>query len=493
ITGYVNAHVQATRQGSDSDDANDVSQKFVAVLGHYFEPVIFADGELENCYYYYRPPFKKSSNPSIDVHEYVADIPGGFLETFSCAEDPLFIRLECILRKPAKPIPKTENTSQNNIGSGVEKIEFDKFVQFPTSGLPTSYSRTIDGRLYDFSPESIGTDASPVESSDGTTATLRLICLTLPQLHKEVNNSRSAEHKNDSNGTSTNSNKFLYECLTENKKEALNETRNRIDWLTKEEIMHMLLKSQSVDRSVLSFVQTQLRNKNPFVDFPTKFNVPLSFVRRKHGKHGHELFLEALSKADMRPFTLNQVEDCFYISEDDEIGEPLVSTDGRCETSPVFGTAPDDGLGISIGIPDEDDDMQDLDSKPVKRNVVHKQLFWLLFIPQETSIQMYFYSQAVSQVKLFNIIKHVRNCIIQASERVNRIILLTDLNNTHNCSKYLVRPDPDDSSDSESSSEDNDLSSEDNYLVDVLSKTQNDDGQNNVSKKFKVGQFECPL
>ncbi|CAG8752773.1 2302_t:CDS:2, partial [Racocetra fulgida] len=277
------------------------------------------------------------------------------------------------------------------------------------------------------------------------------------------------------------------------KKEALNETQSRIDWLTKEEIMHMLLKSQSVDRSVLSFVQTQLRNKNPFVDFPTTFNVPLSFVRRKHGKHGHELFLEALSKADMRPFTLNQVEDCFYISEDDEIGEPLVSTDGRCETSPVFGTAPDDGLGISIGFPDEDDDMQDLDSKPVKRNVVHKQLFWLLFIPQETSIQMYFYSQAVSQVKRSNIIKHVRNCIIQASERVNRIILLTDLNNTHNCSKYLVRPDPDDSSDSESSPEDNDLSSEDNYLVDVLSKTQNDDGQNNVSKKFKVGQFECPL
>ncbi|CAG8453507.1 6017_t:CDS:10 [Cetraspora pellucida] len=505
ITGYVNAHVQASRQGSDSDDANDISQKFVAVLGHYFEPVAFADGELENCYYYYRPPFKKSSNPSIDAHEYIADIPEGFLETFSCAEDPLFIRLECILRKPAKPIPKTENINSNHIGSDVDKIESDKFVQFPTSSLPTSYSRIIDEKLYDFSPESIGTDASPVESSDGTTATLRLICLTLPQFHKEVNDSRSTENKNDYSQTSTNSSKILYECLTEDKKEALNETQSRIDWLTKEEIMHMLLKSQSVDRSVLSFVQTQLRNKNPFVNFPTTFNVPLSFVRRKHGKHGHELFLEALSKADMRPFTLNQVEDCFYISEDDEIGEPLVSTDGRCEASPVFGTATDDGeiaedqsISQVPALDDYQDDGEDeiasgLGISIVKRNIVHKQLFWLLFIPQETSIQMYFYSQAVSQVKLSNIIKHVRNCIIQASERVNRIILLTDLNNTHNCSKYLVRPDPDDSSDSESSPEDNDLSSEDNCLVDVLSKTQNDDGQHNVSKKFKVGQFECPL
>ncbi|CAG8576020.1 1189_t:CDS:10 [Gigaspora margarita] len=525
ITGYVNVHVQASRQDSDSEDANDIYQKFVAVLGHYFEPITFADCESENSYYYYRPPFKKSSNSSVDAHDYVTDIPGSFLETFNCAENPLFIRLECIFKKPTKTIPKTENTNPNQIGSDAEKIEPDKFVQFPISSLPTSYSYTIDGKLYDFSPESIGTDTSPVESSDDTTATLRLICLTLPQFH-EVNNAHSTEHKNDFNQTSTNSNKFLYECLSDDKKEALNETQSRIDWLTKEEIMHMLLKSQSVDRSVLSFIQTQLRNKNPFVDFPTTFDIPLSFVRRKHGKPGHELFLESLSKADMRPFTLNKVEDCFYISEDDEIEESLVSTDSRCEASPAFGAPgdgeiteeqivsqvpafddyPDDGddellfsgLGIRSGISDisdisEDDDIPDLTSKSIKRNVVHKQLFWLLFIPQETSIQMYFYSQAVPARKRSEIIKHLRNCIIKVSERVNRIILLTDLNHTHNCSKYLVPPNPDDSSDSESSSEDNDLSTVDNYLVDVLSKTQDDDGQLNVSKKFKVGQFECPL
>ncbi|CAG8534715.1 5243_t:CDS:10, partial [Dentiscutata heterogama] len=519
ITGYVNVHVQASRQDSDCEDANDIYQKFVAVLGYYFEPVTFADCESENSYYYYRPPFKKSSNSSADTHDYVTDIPGSFLETFTCAENPLFIRLECIFRKPTKTIPKTEDTNLNHIGPDAGKTEPDKFVQFPISILPTSYSCVIDGISCDFSPESIGTDVSPVESSDGTKATLRLICLTLPQFH-EANNSRSTEHKNDLGQTSTNSNKFLYECLSDDKKEALNETQSRIDWLTKEEIMHMLLKSQSVDRSLLSFIQTQLRNKNPFVDFPTTFNIPLSFVRRKHGKPGHELFLEALSKADMKPFTLNKVEDCFYISEDDEIGESLVSTDSRCEASPIFGTALDDGeiteqlvpqvpvfddypddgddglgsgLGISIGIPEEDDDTPDLALKSIKRNVIHKQLFWLLFIPQETSIQMYFYSQAISAKKRSDIIKHVRSCVIQVSERVNRIILLTDLNHTHNCSKYLVPPNPDDSSDSESSSEDNDLSTGDNYLVDVLSKTQDDDGQLNVSKKFKVGQFECPL
>jgi hypothetical protein len=66
------------------------------------------------------------------------------------------------------------------------KPEGSSFVKFPVSSLPTSYSCTVDGKFYDFSPESIGTKTSPVESSDGTTATLHLICLTLPKVDNKI-------------------------------------------------------------------------------------------------------------------------------------------------------------------------------------------------------------------------------------------------------------------------------------------------------------------
>jgi len=252
------------------------------------------------------------------------------------------------------------------------------------------------------------------------------------------------------------------DSLTVDKKEALLETRDRIDWLLKEEIMHGLLRSQPVEKSVLSFIQKQLKPKNPFVDFPTTFSVPLSFVRRKQGQ---DRFLEEFSKADMSPFSLNQVEDCFYISEDEEKGESLVAADNNGATSLMFeldnfgdneqfnaqeeayddeddddytddGDALCQGLGISIYTLDEDDtvpDNSDQTVKSIKRNVVHKQLFWLLLIPQENSIQMYFYSKAVSAIERSNIIRHVRSCIIQISERVNKLILLDELYETRRC------------------------------------------------------------
>jgi hypothetical protein len=186
-----------------SDDENDVYQKFVSILGYYFEPTNFSGDETQNIYYYYRPNFKKPNNLSIDTHENASDIVGSFLDIFNYAENPLFLRLECTFRKPTfgKPIPTDvfEDIDYTHKGYGPEEStstgvlediyhtpKGSSFVRFPVSSLPTSYSCTVDNKFYDFSPESIGTKASPVESSDGTTATLHLICLTLPRANKEV-------------------------------------------------------------------------------------------------------------------------------------------------------------------------------------------------------------------------------------------------------------------------------------------------------------------
>ena len=145
---------------------------------------------MQNLYYYYRPNFKKPNNLSIDTHENAADISGIFLDIFNYAENPLFLRLECTFRKPTV-LEDIDYAHRNSTGvfediDHMHRPKESNFVRFPVSSLPTSYSCTLDDKFYDFSPESIGTKASPVESSDGTTATLHLICLTLPRVDNEV-------------------------------------------------------------------------------------------------------------------------------------------------------------------------------------------------------------------------------------------------------------------------------------------------------------------
>jgi hypothetical protein len=202
--------------------------------------------------------------------------------------------------------------------------------------------------------------------------------------------------------------------------------------------MHGLLKSQSqhVGELVLAYIQEQLKRKNPFVDFPTTFNCPLYFV---HHDKGQERFLKEFSKTDMSPFSLNKSEGCFYISEDEEKSEPLVeSNPDSMPVSPslegIYGDEDEFGQGLGISIYSENDAADQSDKSTfVKRHVVHKQLYWLLLIPQENNIQMYFYSKAVSAIERSNIIKHVRNCIMKVSEKVNRLVLLDELSNSRDC------------------------------------------------------------
>ncbi|CAG8487622.1 14879_t:CDS:10 [Acaulospora colombiana] len=447
ITGYVNVHVLGSRLGAEKEDESEVYQKFVAVLGHYFEPVCLVGNELQYTYYYYR--VKKSSSLITNAIDNV-DIAGNFLDIYNCAENPLFIRLECIFRKP--------------LSEPVEEKEFET-VQFPVSSLPTTYIyKDSVGKCHDFSPESIGTEASPVESSDGTKAILRIICLTLPSVEEIGKDDHGIGDKSGADDDPSNT--AGLSLLTVDKRKNIDETKDRIDWLLKEEIMHELLKTRNVNQSVLAYVQKQLRKKkNPYVDFPTTFTVPLSFVRKSKGP---TRFLLEFSKADMKPFSLNQVEECFYISMDGEIPESLETAtpnydDGseNTETHALMSEARREGkkgiasgLGISFSHPSDRENISDPADKSTKKNVAQKQLFWLLLIPQGMSIQVYFYSKALNSLKRSLTIQHIRKCIVDVSERVNQLILLEDLHEKRHCSKYLVPPD--DPSGYESLSEDED-------------------------------------
>ncbi|KAJ3040721.1 hypothetical protein HDU99_010142, partial [Rhizoclosmatium hyalinum] len=87
-----------------------------------------------------------------------------------CAESPLFIKTECIFKK-------------SGLGQG-------EIVQIPAVAIPTSYVVTdlsswdidaVDASAYpiDFTPRGIGTDANPLQSTDGTIGILQITCLCL--------------------------------------------------------------------------------------------------------------------------------------------------------------------------------------------------------------------------------------------------------------------------------------------------------------------------
>jgi hypothetical protein len=167
----------------------DVGKRFKSVFGQYFELVASDDDEFQNIYYY-RPPPKRGETAM------------KFADVLACAKGPLFIKLECTFKKPPPPLTvdlvrelQKDETTNQDFSSGRMHNEYQTtYVRFPVSNLPTSYSCTIHGMHYDFSPDAIGTSNSPVESTDGTTATLHMTYLTLPSsIGEQVNFSRGFE------------------------------------------------------------------------------------------------------------------------------------------------------------------------------------------------------------------------------------------------------------------------------------------------------------
>lgn len=245
-----------------------------------------------------------------------------------------------------------------------------------------------------------------------------------------------------------------FNSLTKDKQEALAETEARLLWLLTEEIMHGLLRSSPVNQPVLDYIESHLKKKNPFVDFPTSMLVPLTFVKRP--KLGRRIFLEQLAKDRHTPYPLSRIGDYFYVNEDIKpadlkditIAEPTTPitplTDSDLATQGLMIRGADNneveeggndefcqGLGISILTPPE---RNGFDEEPLEGNQVsHRQLYWLLLIPQPHSVQIYFYSKSFQSVNRSEIIKHTKIKISEVLERTNRLILLHDMEETRLC------------------------------------------------------------
>ncbi|KAI8639358.1 hypothetical protein BD408DRAFT_350066, partial [Parasitella parasitica] len=150
------------------------------------------------------------------------------------------------------------------------------------------------------------------------------------------------------------------------------------------------------------------------------------------------------------------------------------------------------GLGISISKPvdndrltKEQDDLNRTASVPLDK----RPLYWLILIPYERYIQIYFYSKLQMPNAGSDLLDPVKEKVRLIQERTNRLALLSSLQDTRICSRYLQVPNEYES-DTICSSEDYESER------DSASEEAQDIFNNNAAdkdSKFFPGQFSCPV
>ncbi|KAF9297079.1 KICSTOR complex protein szt2 [Linnemannia elongata] len=527
ITGFINTLEQGRRLGVLRDDSPELKARFLDVLKHSFE---LAPGTGADRMYFYRPAVRKAGpklvkpktrkrSPSVSRSGSIdADMEDALGEVIECAERPMFLHLECSFQKPlTQP-------------ADLEHAHLKSSVTFPVSDIPVSYVYQEKGaRPSDYAPSSIGFDSRPVDSADGTVAILHLVVSTLPMPEDYAGptlktiDSESKISIDNNPLTGPRSLQHIFPSLDATQVEAIADAEARLEWLVKEEIMHGLLNMTPVTVDMLNLVETQLKTKSNFVTFPTAMTLPLTFVKKRRG---HEIFMQELARADMHPYELYQVGSYFYLTEgaddvtgaDSSEGQEVVQSgdpdsegnqDGQVEDLPSLSSslnkdstlpASDDlchGLGIVI-LPtprpahESSSSRKSHDTGGASRR---KREFWLILVPKDTYVQVYFFSKSLSEEACNTILNRVRKAVDELCVKVNQLTLLQSLNETRNCSKYLVPNDSvDPNADSESGSDSDMVSQDDDDDHDALvtgGSRPRDDGLS--PRKFKPGEFACPM
>ncbi|EIE85658.1 hypothetical protein RO3G_10368 [Rhizopus delemar RA 99-880] len=480
LTGYLNVQTLLNKRSrTNEEELMSINQRFVSVLGHYFEPVIISNSEWTNIYCY-RPPFAKVGQ-KLGLSLSSGEKPSNLADVVVCAQNPLFVRLECTFRQP--------------LPNGVGYTE----ITFPLDSLPSLYQgQSDDGTPYNFEPRFIGTDYSPIDSADDTTATLHLVCMTLPQSdydppsalfsHLPQCLADNTTHHQASFLDVDKAHRARLPSLSQDKQDALVETEARLTWLFTEEIMHGLLRSGPVTQNVIRYIEAQLKKKNPFVDFPTTMFIPLAFVKNR--RDSRRMFFEELEKHNNTPYRLLRVGDCFYASDNGHLssqldeakdGESVFDGDGLNITANDEEESNDEycqGLGISILEPETPEGEKEEETEAVvKQEPIHPQLYWLLLIPQAESVQIYFYSkmqQSVNRSEIIRVTKSMFACF----------------------SKYLFAPVDGEkqfySSDEETSEDEDYAGATSDNLVEILS-TSGEESSFSSPRKFLPGQFKCDI
>ncbi|KAI9091450.1 hypothetical protein DFS34DRAFT_325544 [Phlyctochytrium arcticum] len=591
ITGYLNVRILSDRLRLKAEAGSEVPERewddeavqkhFHEALAEHFWPVPCSGEEPPNNIYYYHPFTHKeesaSDNPpsftpqtsstlslslptggilaasqsssnllakpipvvgpmrrNLTPEAYSAQTPGGhfshstsasssqfeiLFRQLECADTPLFIRTECSFRK------RTMMDAEHS--------------HIPVKNLPKSYRINSEDKAplaehlstMDFTPDFVGTYASPVESRDGTRAILHLVCMTIPPLSSSedarmnIHNVRPA--KIDQSGSSQSpthdsapdnesyemqeqglAEDRLLSSLDADKQDALENVSKKIEDLLDDEIMHSLLDLERVQGPSLRLIEGILRKRhglqtqiNEGAASPTfsaaesgpslAINFPLVFVSPEAGI---DMFQTEFENINLGIGRVKRFGDLFCVIPDDknvqDTREVEVDKAQLSRSVSEFGVQ---GLGISMdGLPEEfagrTTDNHDA-AKSVEDNQEpqprSRPKFWLIITVAGFSAQVYFFSKVVTPYQRLMIIRQVRKGVSTCCERVNRFYLLGCLNETHTASKYLIAP----------------ASSVDDWSSQSLPTTKDEDAlstssclsEHDHTGRFPYGRFACPV
>ncbi|KAG0049746.1 KICSTOR complex protein szt2 [Gryganskiella cystojenkinii] len=534
ITGFLNTLELGRRNGLTSTaESSELTMRFMQVLQHSFEQTaVSGPGQT----FFYRPVSRRASpklaksktrkrSPSVSRQGSI-DVDDVLAEVIECAERPLFMHLECSFQKPLTQAAE------------LERKGWKSSVTFPVSSLPLSYNYKEKGsREHNYAPSSIGFESRPVDSADGTMAMLHLVVSTLPMpddyigptLKSIDSESKISLEGGQLQGSAPRNLQHVFPTLDSTQLEAISDTEARLEWLVKEEVMHGLLSMTPVTVDILSLVETQLKTKSNFVNFPTSITLPLTFVKKRRG---HEIFMQELGRTSMLPYELCQVGPYFYLREGG--GDRSSSPSGRQRSASAnhTGTSAQDARSShhtrsessnSLSLPTSDAAEDEASKVPPSSDLCHglgivilqnpnsgeeivndksaddtnvqrserQRDFWLILVPKESYVQVHFFSKTLSEESCHALVDHVRKAVDELCIKVNQLTLLQSLNETRNCSKYLVPADDSDPNiESGSSSDSDQVSQEDEALVTGGSRSENGSQE---SRKFRPGEFACPL
>jgi hypothetical protein len=246
-----------------------------------------------------------------------------------------------------------------------------------------------------------------------------------------------------------------FSSLNYDQQTALAETDSRLNWLLKEETIHGLLKVPVITLPILQYVEQQLSKNNPYVEYQTSMTMPFQFV--KNWAESRLIFMNELEKDSCckksGKYQMKRLGDYFYVCEDSifNIGDeqsysnsasPIVP-DGNSVTfvagnflaSETTNNDFCDGLGISISQfaereeAEEESQLIEEASTPLEK----RPLYWLILIPRERYVQIYFYSKLHMLTAGADILNPIKEKIKEVQELTNRLSLLNYLQETRLC------------------------------------------------------------
>ncbi|KAJ3126701.1 KICSTOR complex protein szt2 [Physocladia obscura] len=452
LTNYLNALTLRHRKMNPRDvrhEKNHILKSIHSVLSKHFKQMVKFEGH-ENVYFF-TPDDDEELSPS----------------RINCAQTPLFIRTECNFKK-----------------NGLSQPEMMKMpvVAFPTSYVISDLSswdvdeNHTDSVNIDFTPREIGTDENPLQNSDGTVATLRVVCLCLIKPSKF---DALSDETNENYKRPLDDKRLILRSEKEeeiDKVDTLYETIEKIKIILDDEIINTLLdlpSNANNQKFSMGFIRNCLSNRHqsPSVlntevdlssyDFGSSsvFDIPINCIKTISN---NELLVAEFAKVRFKTqsIMLSQIKDLFCIQangdwtelmqNENENEKNVVTEDSKIvidnfQTQNWFSV--EKGLGIGFVAPD-------IISSALYLQLSRKN--WMCISFTNTYSRIWYFSRFSSLHEQIEMQDWIRNKIRIICDRVSKILLLRELKENHRASRLLIEKQLQDlSSDDEDEGEDN--------------------------------------